>query len=101
MENWIIKQIKLRKDKNGLTNIVGSISWELQKSKDNNTVSYYGTVVLGAPNENNFVPSSELNEEIIKEWLEKAYTDGAKAIFNKKLDFDLAKLTDRVFVLPN
>ena len=100
MENWIIKQVKLQKDKDGLTNIVGSISWELEKSKDNQAVKYAGVVVLGEPDKNNFIEASELNENIIKEWLEKAYTAGAKAIFNKRLDFDLSKLTDRVFTLP-
>ncbi len=99
MENWIIKQVKLQKDKDGLTNIVGSISWELEKTKNGNTVSYPGTIMLGAPDKNNFIDSSEITEDVIKEWLEQSYTDGAKAIFNKRLDFDLAKLTDNIFVL--
>ena len=101
MENWIIKQVKLQKDKDGLADIVGSINWELQKTKNGNTVSYDGTIMLGTPDKDNFVEASELNENVIKGWLEKSYTAGAKSIFNKKLDFELAKLTDRVLTLPN
>jgi hypothetical protein len=99
MENWIIKQVKLRKDRDSLTNIIGSISWELEKTKDGQTAKYNGTIELGEPDRNNFVDSSDITEDTIKNWLEKAYTDGAKAIFNKRLDFDLAKLTDNIFVL--
>lgn len=68
--NTIIKSIK-KTDNLGIPNTVTEISYSITKELDNKIASVDGFVGLDISNlsEENFIPLSDLTEEIVKDWV--------------------------------
>lgn len=60
---WSFPQFDVVKAEDGFTDVVKTIHWRLDAVDGEYHAGAYGTVSLGAPNPNDFIPFSNLTEQ--------------------------------------
>jgi hypothetical protein len=68
--NWIISAMECIKNDGDLQDVVITIHWRYQASKDEFTTDTYGAVSMSLPTGEEFTPYEELTKEQVCGWLE-------------------------------
>jgi hypothetical protein len=69
---WQFPTLDVVYDEDGMTDVVQTIHWVLMAQDGEYTASYYGTVGVGAPDPQSFIPYSQLTEAEVQAWTESA-----------------------------
>lgn len=69
---WIISAMECIKNEGDLTEVVITIHWRYQATKDEFTTDTYGAVSMPLPTGEEFTPYEELTKEQVCGWLEAA-----------------------------
>jgi hypothetical protein len=67
---WIISAMECIKNEGDLTDVVITIHWRYQATKDEFTTDTYGAVSMPLPTGDDFTPYEELTKEQVVGWLE-------------------------------
>jgi len=70
--SWIFSQFDTAPSLDGLTDVVKVIHWRMNAEEDGISTTAYGTVNLADPSPAQFVPFSEITEEMTIEWVSSA-----------------------------
>jgi hypothetical protein len=68
--NWIISAMECIKNEGDLQDVVITIHWRYQATKDEVSADTYGAVSMPLPTGENFTPYEELTKEQVCGWLE-------------------------------
>jgi hypothetical protein len=68
--NWIISAMECIKNEGDLQDVVITIHWRYQATKDEFTADTYGAVSMPLPTGEDFTPYEELTKEQVCGWLE-------------------------------
>ena len=111
--NWKIESLDCEINQGELQNVIKNVHWRyIGTSELGNSVDLYGLQSLGLPNEENFIPTDTLTNEIVSAWLENDFSTlkqvdsidkEAPVVYEKtsKLE-DMKKLIEeRIYIIEN
>lgn len=111
--NWKIESLDCEINQGELQNVIKNVHWRyIGTSELGNSVDLYGLQSLGLPNEENFIPTDALTNEIVAGWLENDFSTlkqvgginkEAHIVYEKtsKLE-DMKKLIEeRIYIIEN
>ena len=68
--NWTISALYYKIEKDGFSNVVETIHWRYEVTKNDIVVSTYGVLILENPNKDNFIALNDLKKTDVIGWLE-------------------------------
>lgn len=75
-KNWVISQMEVKNQEDGLQNVVYVVHWRRQASEVDGDKTYfaesYGTVSLPAPDPADFTPYNQLTKAQVEGWLDES-----------------------------
>jgi hypothetical protein len=68
---WQFPNLDVIYNEDGMQDVVDTIYWVLLAQDEQYSYSAYGTVKVGKPNSENFIPYQQLTQEEIQSWTEQ------------------------------
>lgn len=65
---WSFPQLDVVPSEDGLTDVVQTIHWRLTGVDGQYSAGVYGTVTVGPPNPQSFIPYAQLTEAEVQQW---------------------------------
>lgn len=73
--NWKIEALDCKIKEGELENIIKTVHWRyIGISELGTSVDLYGVQILDSPSVESFIPTSELTNEIVAQWLENSFS---------------------------
>ena len=89
---WKIDSLEVKVQENELSDVVCVIHWRLHAQEGNVATSNYGSMSVGVPDEDEFIPFDELEEATVIGWVHDAMGEEAVAAAETSVAAQLANL---------